>query len=207
MNIYNAFYRAGGTQFLVGISQGACRPQDNAPTCHYDGFDKFLADNKADVAQIFYHQSGAYLLSDAAGQVNRHEVFDEGAEYNIADDYIQKTAAYLDKLSTMSNVVWLGPFVEAQFDFHNIRKAMADGFSIKPHIIAVFAHLDDELVREFSTSIHAFSYVSLGNILQITPDFLKQGDCITYRDSDHFSVCGEKIVGDKMKKSLLQRSK
>ncbi len=207
MNIYNAFYRAGGTHFLVGVSQGACRPQDNAPTCHYDGYDKFLAENKAAVAQIFYNQSGAYLLSDAAGQVNRQELFAEGAEFNIADDNIQKAAAYLDKLSTMTKVVWLGPFAEAQFDFHNIRKVMAEGFSIRPHIIDIFAHLDEALAHQFATSPHAFSYVSLGNILQIKPDFLKQGDCITYRDSDHFSVCGEKIVGDKMKESLLQRSK
>lgn len=207
MNIFNAFYHAGFSRFLVGVSQGECRPHDNAPTCHYDGFDQFLTAHSAQIETLFFHQSGSYLLHDYAGKVNSPDTFAADKTYSIYDANIEKTARYLDRLAQSTKLVWLGPFPEARFDFKSIHKIAASGFAIPPHTLEIFTRLDDNLTQRIAANHHAFSYVSLVKILGITPDFLKQDACITYRDGDHFSICGEKIIGEKIKKSLLRRSK
>jgi peptidoglycan/LPS O-acetylase OafA/YrhL len=59
MNIYNAFAKSDVLPFLVGISQGNCRPHDNFSYCHYDAFDDFLSKHGESVGTILFHQSGA----------------------------------------------------------------------------------------------------------------------------------------------------
>lgn len=95
--------------------------------------------------------------------------------------------------------MWLGPFVEPMVNFRNIRYLESNGFVIPPKNIAAFDLLDQDISSFATKPENRFTYISLSKILGIEPAFLKQGSCVTYRDMDHFSHCGEKIVGDKLK--------
>jgi hypothetical protein len=41
-------------------------------------------------------------------------------------------------------------------------------------------------------------YVSLVQAFAIEPDFLRVGECVTYRDADHFTRCGEDILAQRL---------
>jgi len=202
MNIYNALYRAGFARFLAGVAQPACRPYDPSLLCPYQDFKRFLAEHKTAVDLVIFHESGSHLLLDDAGREDSPDIFDPAKQYSIHHGNIEMTADYLAELGQSAKILWLGPFAEARFDFRNLRKIKKDGFTISPHTLAIFAQLDEEMKRSLTSYKKQFAYRSLVDILQVTPDFLRQGDCITYRDADHLSVCGEAIAGAKIKAAL-----
>lgn len=205
MNIYNALYRSNFGKFVVGISQGGCRPHDNYPYCHYNSIDSFVLNNRNIVKYVMFHQSGSYLLSDYTGKVDSHETFADGKKYEIHYKNIIKVSQYLSNLSEFVDVMWLGPFVEARVDFRANKKLASKGFEMNLSSLKVFAHLDNALEKFFAGEKYRFTYVSLAKILEIDKDFLVVDDCLTYRNEDHFSVCGERIVGEKIKRNIDER--
>lgn len=203
MNIYNALARAEAGDFVVGITRPGCRPRNSKnPNCDYEGFSHFLADNKSSVQVVLFHQSGAHLMRDESGRPDSAMLFEEGRAYTIAFDLMEKTTEYLETLTGAAPIVWLGPFAEARFDFRNLRGILENGLRIDPRILSMFDHLDGEIAHLVTKRAYGFRYLSLIDILQARSSFLKIGDCITFRDSDHLSVCGEAIVGAALKRSL-----
>lgn len=200
MNIYNAYRYANLSPFVVGLAQGGCRPYENKEYCNYGKFYNFLIQHKQAIKQIIYHQSGAYLVTDSAGRVDSDELFNSHSDYKINVQDIAKVEAYLNKLSKDFSVIWLGPFAESRVDFENY-KSFRSGFYMNENSIKLFKTLDDFLIQHIKNEENRFEYISLSSILDIEDNFLKTGDCITFRDKDHFSPCGEFIVGQKIKHS------
>ncbi len=204
MNIYNALYRSNFDKFVVGISKGGCRPHNNRPDCHYDSFDSFVLNNRALIRYVIFHQSGSYLLKDYMGRVDSADTFVDGRKYGIHYENIIKTSQYLNNLSNLVDVVWLGPFVEARINYRDVRLNgfTSDSLEMNKAALKIFERLDSELEMFIANKEHKFKYVSLSKILKIDKDFLIFDNCLTYRNEDHFSVCGEKIIGDKLKVKL-----
>jgi hypothetical protein len=97
-------------------------------------------------------------------------------------------------------VTWLGPFVEARVSFRDLDR-FRDGYFLNPRSLEVFGALEAELQGPANRALRdsaGIEYVSLVDGLKITPDFLRQGECVTYQDVDHFSRCGEAIVGERL---------
>ena len=201
MSIYNALFRAQFDKFVVGVSQGGCRPHDQTSRCHYEGFNKFLARNRSSVRLVLFHQSGSYLMRDYKGVPDSSEAFDYGRRRTIDYDNIRKIAQYLDRLSVVAKVFWLGPFVEARVDFRDLRRLATSGLRMNPVAMAAFERLDTAL-ESTVTEKFKFEFIPLDKALDIGPSFLLVGDCVTYRDRDHFSICGEKIIGERLKPLL-----
>jgi hypothetical protein len=197
MNIYNALYQAQMSDFLVSVSKAGCRPHKYYETCHYDGFDQFMSENAEAVYTIIFNQAGVHFLSARGKSVNAAALSVELDTVNVA-----KVANYLDSLARHSAVIWLGPFVETGYDFRDVRYVVAQGLKIDQRAIDVYEQLDNKLEDYFAANSQEFNYISLINILQITPNFLIIGDCLTYRNEDHFSICGEKIIGKMIKQAF-----
>jgi peptidoglycan/LPS O-acetylase OafA/YrhL len=204
INIYNALYKTGFQEFLVGAVKVGCRINSTQPKCQYEDFATFVEKNPERIDKVIFHQSGSYLLADYLGREDSTDIFAEGRRYNIQYGNISAITEYLAGISQHTRVVWLGPFIEARFDLKNIRKITKDGFAIKENRFAIFDELDKALAESLQKYSAEFSYIALNPALQITPDFLKQGDCLTYRDMDHFSACGEDIIGPRIQKVLEQ---
>jgi peptidoglycan/LPS O-acetylase OafA/YrhL len=198
MNIFNSFSSANLAPFIVGVSQGGCRPYERGEHCHYEAFGEFLSRNHANISVVVFHQSGSHLLLDLTGMADSQKSFEADAPLIIAWDKINALDAYLQALSEKANVVWLGPFVEGRVILSNPR-SFGDSLLIPAKSIAAITTLDKSIKDFVSSKPSTYRYISLAEILDIGPDSLKVGDCITFRDVDHFSKCGERLVGEKLK--------
>lgn len=203
MNIYNAFYKADLAKFMVGISKAGCRPHNNYPYCHYDALAAFVKKNGSSIKYVVFHQSGSYFLMDHKGKLDSQDAFVRGKGYKIHLQNIQKDLEYLDQLAPYVEVIWLGPFAEARLDFKDFRR-FTKGYEMNDVALEAFDHLENEIKSNFSGYHGRVKYRSLADILQIDKGFLMVGNCLTYRDSNHFSACGEQIVGDRIKNAWFE---
>ncbi len=192
MNIYNILAKAEVAPFVAGVARGGCRPHTPAAKCQYDEFDDWAQMARQTIKQVIYHQSGAYYLRDANGKVDSRKAFTEGAAFLVADDNIAGAIRYLERLAQIVPVTWLGPFVEARLRFEDL-EYFTSGLLINETSLAHFSKLDQTLKERTGAGAN-FRYASLVDFLAIGRDSLRSGDCITYRDTDHFSACGEDLL-------------
>lgn len=183
MNIFNALYRSDFGKFVIGISQGGCRPSLMTAACHYHGFDEFAAANKDKIKTIIFHQSGGYLTTQESRK---------------------RTIDYLTKLSATVPVVWLGPFPDSEVDFRDVRHLAANGFKMSAKGIEQNDRLD-RMLQQITSATRAVEYLSLSQLLRFTPSSLLQDGCVIYRDRDHLSICGERLVGEIFKRTYQPR--
>lgn len=199
MNIYNALARTSYAPFVVGLVSPGCRPWSAAPECPYLEFDKFLADNRGSIARVILHVSGSHLLMDSKGRIDHPGMYEYRWKYQIISDKIAFIEDYLAKMSTMTEAIWLGPRTEARVDFRDIKRLASTGFQMNPVAVEVFGGLDAFIQKDVSSQPRKFAFVSSRGV---QPGSMLVGDCLTYRDPDHYSVCGEKLAGEKLKSIL-----
>ncbi len=201
INLYNIIAKAEIDKFVVGVVRGGCRPHDDRPNCHYPEFDRFLERNAASVGALIFHQSGSYLFRDRRGNVDSWLSFRPGAPFFVDGRNIERIDAYLNRLGGLVETYWLGPFVEARVDLNDLN-VLRDGLKILDQSLTNFGELEVELKSRTAAPENRYRYVSLFDILAIERDFLKVGSCITYRDKDHFSDCGEDLLAPKLKRAF-----
>lgn len=194
MNVYNAFAKADVLPFVVGVAQGGCRPHDMQALCHYAGFDRFaMAPGQVGkIARIIYHQSGSYFVADSDGRVDSPKAFTTGT-YTTKVDSIVAVKAYLTRLSNGQGapVTWLGPFVEYRND--PIKAVYNDRyFALHPASVAIFGVLNQQLDARFKAA--PFDYLAFEQLYDVPGSALQNG-CFLFRDIDHFSACGERLIG------------
>jgi hypothetical protein len=198
LNIYNAFAKSNAKNFIVGIARGGCRPHENFPYCHYDSFNNFVENNQGLIESVIFHQSGAYLIGESDGTVyyDSH-LKNEVSMFSLHMSNIRAVSLYLGNLSKHVHVIWLGPFIEARVSFESMHR-FNDGLKLNEKSFELFSKLDNELKVMLSSAGLKFKYVPFSEVLQINRDFLLVDECLTFRDADHFSVCGELIVSRKI---------
>ena len=206
INIFNALFREGREPFLVGIARAGCRPYEVNPECPDSALPLFLAQSGEGVRYLIFHQSGSHLMKDPAGRQDNDELFAKPGNYSLLLNDIEAVKTYLDQLSTHVPTYWFGPFAEARVNFANFNQ-FSNGFRMNPHALSAFRHLD-EILKKSDKQMHhgSWQYLSLLEILAMNDDYLMIDQCLTFRDTDHFSVCGERIAGARISK-YLQRLK
>lgn len=205
MNLHNMLVKAGTHLFIASLVQGGCRPQKAKPKCQYEAFAEFLTRNRDLVEVVLYHQSGSYFLRDRDGKVDSNRAFDNEAKLDIALDYVELARAYVERISELAPVVWVGPFAEARVDLTDpktIIRVSAGEVGINPKSVEFFRALDQKLAAYVAERGERVRYRSLDRVLGIGADYLRVGDCITYRDRDHFSACGEDILAARLKAAI-----
>ena len=205
MNIFGALFRSDAGRFLVGLSEGGCRPHTDLANCPYKAFRKFADQNFRAIEMVIYHQAGSYLLADPNGKVNSNAIFHgkNKGQYEIYFENIKRTADYLESLPAKIRIVWLGPYVEPRVSFQNLREIRKNSFLINEQILKIFEDLDKKLLEYIASSSYRFTYISAVQQIKLgTETQLKMGNCITFRDHDHFSICGEALIGAKIRESI-----
>lgn len=200
-NIFNALAGTSGQPFMVGVVQGGCRPHDRKPRCYFDRFEKFVARRQDRIERVIFHQSGSYFISDDRGKVDSSRAFRDGIETEIAMENVDRVIAYLDDLGGLVETVWLGPFAEYR-DRRNVYRLQSQIFN--PNSVPQFDALDRALIERIGApGSRRFRYVSLHRHLAPLYGLIVLGDCLTVRDMDHWSHCGEKLVGEIIRDSGL----
>ncbi|MBR0815048.1 acyltransferase [Bradyrhizobium diazoefficiens] len=207
MNIYNALFRNNYAKFVVGLVGPGCRPWARIPECPYLGFDKFMDAHRDVVGTIIVHFSGSHLVVDEHNRQEPKDVLKFGGKYHFNERPIAMTIDYLQTLSKTTNTIWLGPFIEARMDFRDLegmKRVARRGFHLNAVTVDIFSALEKHLRSKIVQQKRDFRYISFSSVVDQEAMGLLAGDCLIYRDSDHLSVCGERIVGNHLKALLLR---
>jgi len=196
MNVFNIFAKAGFHRFTVGLSQGGCRPHDAPPYCPYESLLAFAAEDPGRIRAVIFNQTGSALMRNAAGTL-RFAFFGAvaGAGRQFEPDWpkIEAVESYLRKLGRIVPTVWLGPFPEARVSYRDPR-IFRTGFHMDEQWLRSFDRLEIALAGEHMAASAPYRFVPFSAVIKMDRDFLKVGRCLTFRDQDHLSNCGEEII-------------
>ena len=181
MNLYNIFAHSKAYDFVVGLSQGFCRPHTPKIGCHYNSSADFLKEIAPLEPIIVYHQAGSYFFTDENGSyqppTNKEVFFDA--------NNVKKVNSYL-------NLIWLGAFTEYGIS----PKLYAPSLKKIPrYSFRVFDQIDISVREtiEKKEQEKSYKYISFNDLYKITEQVIFD-DCLIWRDADHFSTCGEKHI-------------
>ena len=185
--------------FNVGLGKGGCRLNEfeGLKQCkHYGEALSFIDKYSQNISNIIFTVSGSedYLI-DWQGNTDSIAVFDEGKKTTIHKENIAKTIQFLQIIKPEINIIWVGPYTEAQIDIGltTIRNLPLE---INKKSISLNRILDSQikvLLKE-NTQIKYFSFV---DDLEEYNHVLFEDQCILFRDRDHFSRCGEMKIARK----------
>jgi len=189
MNIHNVFSKSDKYEFVIGISQGGCRPHETYNFCQYDSFIEFLSQNKDLKPTVIFHQTGTAFIKDSKGTyyppLNKKFFFDAGKVRRVED--------YLGKIADHNiNVIWLGPFTEYSIDPSRFATKI---FNVPQINFVSFSNIEQQIASIIKGN-SKFQYMPF-NALYLQNEKAVLDDCLIWRDADHFSICGEDIIAKK----------
>jgi peptidoglycan/LPS O-acetylase OafA/YrhL len=202
MNLFNIISYSETYPFIIGISQGGCRPHNDSLNCHYRDFDVFANNNRLIIELVVFHQSGSYFIKDKFGRVDSPLVF-SGQFGSFDYENIAKVKSYLNNLGANYdlNILWVGPFLEYRLDAK--KELFTEKIkSVNPSSIKLFLALEN--VLNGSLQKEKFQYIPYRKLFY-EPIHSFEADCFLFHDVDHYSKCGEKIIARKIEKSFLRQ--
>jgi len=189
MNVFNIFAQSNAYDFVVGLSQGGCRLHTPKPFCHYDSTADFLREIAPLEPTIVYHQASSYFFTDQYGEyqpsTSKEVFFDK--------NNVLKVDLYLKYLADFDlNVIWLGAFTE--YGIHPINHPIRI-IEVPRHSLRVFDQIDISVIEtiEEEGAADSYKYISFNDLYEIGEQVIFE-DCFIWRDTDHFSTCGEKHI-------------
>jgi peptidoglycan/LPS O-acetylase OafA/YrhL len=189
MNIYNIFAQSNAYDFVVGLSQGGCRPHTPKTFCHYDSAADFLREIAPTKPTIVYHQASSYFFTDHNGRYQpstSNEVF-------FDKNNVLKVDSYLKYLADFDlNVIWLGGFTEYGINPNTHQTQIKE---IPRHSFRVFDQIEISVMKTIKEkgAADSYKYISFNDFYEIGKQVIFE-DCLIWRDTDHFSVCGEQHI-------------
>jgi peptidoglycan/LPS O-acetylase OafA/YrhL len=198
MNLYNLYGMSGVDNFVVGLAAGGCRVNSPHSACPFNDFESFFRLNGG-LSRIIYHQSGSYLILDSEGKPDSAKMFvdSERVEINARDISILRER--LERLSNIAPVIWIGPFPEPRINFDYFYAFKSTELFFPRKALENFQMLDEYLESRSYVEGWRFRYVSFDAIYKFDLDSLVVADCITFRDVDHLSKCGETYLAARLK--------
>lgn len=189
MNMFNIFAQSNAYDFVVGLSQGFCRPHTPKPFCHYDSSANFLREIAPTKPTVLYHQASSYFFTDQYGRYQpstSNEVFFDKNNVLKVDSYLK----YLVDLDV--NVIWLGGFTEYGI---NPKNYPAQIKKFPAHSFRVFDQIETSVMKtiEEKNKRDSYKYISFNDFYKIGERVIFD-DCLIWRDADHFSTCGEQHI-------------
>ena len=204
-NVYHALADEAERQFLFSLNQKGCRAGAESQWCAYDSFYRFAIARPHIFDNVIYNQAGFYLLETPRGREmtrariaeDAHTVFKPNAED------VQKTLDYLDSLTDVAEVVWLGPRVEPHIlPREYVVNGCASPPKVRDNLLQSFERLDRHIERAV-TQRGTIEYVSTARLIDVTDgDNLIDCKNIYFHDGDHWSPAGERKFGRLLKKEL-----
>jgi len=194
MNLYNIYALSNKHPFLIGISQGGCRPHDGEELCHYGALPNFFRQHNGLISYVVFHQSGSYFIADSQGKLDSQKAF-EGQFSGFNKLNLEKTVNYLNELRGATNVdvLWVGPFMEYRRDTSRFKR-FQDLMSLNPFAIEIFSNLEEVILKVLMEKDFT-AYISFKDVYNVPSTVLVNG-CFLYRDVDHYSRCGEQLIAD-----------
>jgi hypothetical protein len=118
IDLFGAISSISNSNFIVGVTQGYCRPHNPASFCQYDDFRRFISKNKHVFKRIIYEQTGRTLLLDDKGDEVTNSSFlarpksELFSAMTVNQENLSMVHEYLLELANYTNVIWFGPRIE-----------------------------------------------------------------------------------------------
>ena len=204
-NVYHALADGAEQPFLFSLNEKGCRAGADSQWCAYDSFYRFAVARPQIFENVIYNQAGFYLLETPRGREMTRARISEDAhtvfEPNVED--VQKTLDYLDSLSEVAKVVWLGPRVEPHIlPREYVVNGCASPPEVRDNLMESFENLDRHIEQAVSER-GSIEYVSTARLIDVTDgDNLIDCKNIYFHDGDHWSPAGERKFGRLLQKEL-----
>ncbi len=203
INIFNIFGYSERFPFIVGSVKNGCRPHGCGSSGQYELFIDNVLPYAMEDDVVIFHQSGSHLVEDSKGKTDSMRAFNEGI-FKIKHEYIKSIEVYLSRVSskTAAKVFWLGPFIEYRYNPKQIVKRSVEGRSFEDLLVvhhnsrSIFNALEKVLSK---LNGEGYTYIPFEHFYNVennalTNDF-NGGVCFQFMDIDHFSKCGEMLLG------------
>ena len=180
MNLFNVLAQVLPEQTVVGVSRGFCRLSDWKEYCRPELTFAGLRETESLFDTIIYHQTGKNFAN---------------GEDHWADLEANLTTARTiagDKLT-----VW-GPWVEGRTYYMELVQNPA--LKIPGETKTLFDDMDDRFARMAGRL--GVEYFSLNRLLTGTLENLISGNCLLFKDANHFSRCGETVIATRYKEPM-----
>lgn len=187
MNIYNVLAKTEAFDFLLGLAtHGHQAHKAHTKNWYHRHVLPFVERHKQDIDKIVYHQTASTFW-------NREiDPSTEAGSDALNGSDVEKVAEFMADLSAYTKTVWLGPYpdfghdpVKAVFDLPSRKMAQ----SAKEQLVLL-----DQAALE-SAQGRNFIYAKFADLYPM-PDSPFFDRCVLFRDSDHLTSCGEKIVAE-----------
>lgn len=200
--------------FIIGVTQGGCRPHKPRPECHYDGVQKFIANSPEIFSLVIFEQAGFYLLKSSDGKKGSRKIFNSLAhnesvlDISIDTEHVVSVVNYLDKIASYIPVKWFLPRVEPHISRPYILKNGCEfDYVLRPNQYNIFNNLDG-FISKYIDSIENqnLSWQSQNETFKFdfNDDFISCPN-VYWSDGDHFSSSGEKYFGERLPMDFLTR--
>ena len=208
IDLFGALTSVSKANFIVGVTQGYCRPHNPAPFCQYERFLSFVEKNRHVFERVLYEQTGRTLLLDEYGKEVTHKSFLARPEHQqltrMKTNYSNLSSVhnYLLKLSEYVNVIWLGPRIEPHISEKFMLKVGCDHrFTLNPEKASTFGKLDGVINdkihdTKLKSRLKYASQIHLVNF-NIASD-LTSCKKLFWSDGNHWSAHGEKLFGQRL---------
>ena len=206
-NLLNMLVYSKRFSTVIGSTQGSCRPHGcakNIPNQYIFFIEKILPIIKSEDIVIF-HQSGSYLMADRNGSNDSQRTFDEGVG-SIDVENILIVGNFLNEIANNveAKVIWLGPFLEYRYNPKKIVRQVQKRGSIEQKYLMVHPNspILFKKLEKVLTSIegNSFRYVSFDEFYDVENAAVVKGvdggKCFQFRDTDHFTKCGERRIAE-----------
>lgn len=191
--LFDIIARSNLPKFVIGLANPGARPSSSISGQYSDVID-YVENNSASVAKVLFMQSGSYLLEDRSGNVDSNLLFQEGEEVRVAKHNIELTVDYLIQLSSLTKVIWVGPYTQSRINVSNPINWYSSK-KIPSHVVRAFATLDSYLFKTSSQS--QITYFSSLKNFKFPENRILSENCVVWRDQDHFSICGRQLLANR----------
>jgi peptidoglycan/LPS O-acetylase OafA/YrhL len=206
IDLYGVFTSSAPSYpFVVGVTQGGCRPHTSASGCHYDEFLNFLESNPFIFSKIVYEQGGFYLLRTKKQDIGSRAMISKipmnkaVEEIFINEKFIPVVKEYLERLSLYADVTWFGPRIEPHFPVNFVLKNGCNiVYKLRPGQRELFLSLDDFIKNALIDSPVRFISQNEAIGFDFAKDFMSC-DTLFWSDGDHLSADGQVRFGQRFK--------
>lgn len=201
IDLFNALKSVGKSNFLLGLTNGGCRPTDADAACPFDGFVALARAEPGLFRQVLFVQAGAYLLTGPDGRAGSRQLFARASahqplpKFGVNAEAVAQIADYLGRIVAAGvPVVWASPRIEPHISANRVlRRGCAAPPALRPGQADAFARLDDAIRTSAATAGTAHLPLSAYGF-DITTDFMTC-DQLYWSDGDHWSAAGEQRFG------------
>lgn len=204
IDVFQAIRQVGQTPFLLGVTNGGCRPADNDPDCPFFAFRDLAIREPQLFGEVLFVQAGAYLLRGPDGREGSRQLFARASawaplpDFAVNQEALEEIVSYLTPIRTAGiPVLWMGSRIEPHVSPNRVlRRGCEAEYPLRPGQREAFERIDAAIaIRAAAAGLRHLPMAALE--FDMERDFLTC-EALFWSDGDHWSTAGEARFGARL---------